>query len=47
MAKKDIKREAKETAIIIEDALRSIASRIGDIFAEALDETNTVAEALA
>jgi|MDSV01.2.fsa_nt_gb hypothetical protein len=47
MAKKDIKKEAKETAIIIEDALRSIASRIGDIFAEALDETNTVAEALA
>lgn len=47
MAKKDIRREAKETAVIIEDALRSISSRIGDIFQEALDETGTVSEAMA
>ena len=45
--KKDIRSEAKETAVIIEDALRSISARIGDIFAEALDETGTVAEAMA
>ena len=47
MAKKDIRSEAKETAVIIEDALRSISARIGEIFSEALDETGTVAEAMA
>ena len=45
--KKDIRSEAKETAVIIEDALRSISARIGDIFSEALDETGSVAEAMA
>ena len=34
----DIKKQAQESAVIIEDALRSISSQIGDIFKQALDE---------
>ena len=35
---------AKETAIVVEDALRSIADKVGNIFTEALSSTDTVAK---
>ena len=38
---------AKETAIVVEDALRSIADKVGNIFAEALSSTDTVAKSIA
>ena len=38
---------AKETAIVVEDALRNIADKVGDIFKEALDSTDNVAKAVA
>lgn len=40
----DIKRELKETQILVEDALRSIADQIGDIFEEATGQTSTLLE---
>jgi len=43
----DIKKQAKETASIVEDALRSIASQIGDIFEQALHGADKVTEATA
>ena len=38
---------AKETAIVVEDALRSIADKVGNIFTEALSSTDTVAKSVA
>ena len=38
---------AKETAIVVEDALRSIADKVGNIFTEALSSTDTVAKSIA
>ena len=52
MAKKsksqiDAEKGAKETAVVVEDALRNIADKVGDIFKEALSSTDTVAKAVA
>jgi hypothetical protein len=33
----ELRQQTQETAIIIEDALRSIADNIGDLFKEALE----------
>ncbi len=51
MAKKtkaqiDAEKSAKETAIVVEDALRNIADRVGTIFKEVLDSTDSVAKAV-
>ena len=43
----DIKRKAQETASIVEDALRGIASQIGDIFTQALSGADRVTKATA
>ena len=43
----DAEKGAKETAIVVEDALRNIADKVGDIFKEALDSTDNVAKAVA
>jgi hypothetical protein len=43
---KDIARKAKETSEIVEDALRSISSQIGDIFKEALDTTSSFSKTI-
>lgn len=42
----DPKKQARETAEIVEDALRSIASDVGNIFKEALTSTDTYAKSL-
>jgi len=42
-----IKQAANETAIVVEDALRSIASNIGDIFQSAITQGDTMAKTLA
>lgn len=39
-----IRNEAKETAVVVEDALRSISSKIGDIFEEALNAGEGVSQ---
>ena len=39
-----IRSEAKETAVVVEDALRSISSKIGDIFEEALNAGEGVSQ---
>ena len=50
MAKKsgeeDIKKVAKETSVVVEDALRSIANNIGNIFAEALSNSQDLSKSL-
>lgn len=47
MAKpEDIKKKAKETAEIVEDALRSISSKVGEIFDEALTTTDKFSKSL-
>ena len=51
MAKKSkspeqLRKEAIETARIVEDAMRSISSRIGDLFGEARDEVEDISNAL-
>ena len=38
---------AKETAVVVEDALRNIADKVGSIFQEALSSTDTVAKSVA
>ena len=38
---------AKETAVVVEDALRNIADKVGDIFKEALSSTDNVSKAIA
>ncbi len=43
----DIKKQAQESAVIIEDALRSISSQIGDIFQQALNEGSDVSKTMA
>lgn len=43
----DIKKQAQESAVVIEDALRSISSQIGDIFKQALDEGADVSKTMA
>lgn len=43
----DIKKQAQESAVIIEDALRSISSQIGDIFQQALNEGADVSKTMA
>jgi hypothetical protein len=43
----DIRRKAQETASIVEDALRSIASQVGDIFEQALSGADKVTQATA
>ena len=43
----DAREQAKETAVIVEDALRGIASQISSIFEDALDSTNSSVEASA
>ena len=52
MAKKskaqiDAEQGAKETAGVVEDALRNIADKVGSIFQEALSSTDTVAKSVA
>jgi hypothetical protein len=42
----DPKKQARETAEIVEDALRNIAADVGNIFKEALTSTDTYAKAL-
>jgi hypothetical protein len=44
--KENIKQTAKETSIIVEDALRSISSQVGDIFRDALNNTSTFSKTL-
>lgn len=51
MAKKinneqELRKLTKETSVIVEDALRSIASNIGNIFSQALQETQDVSKSL-
>lgn len=47
MAKsEDIKKKARETAEIVEDALRSISSKVGEIFDEALTTTDKFSKSL-
>lgn len=41
----EAEKSAKETAVVVEDALRNIADKVGDIFKEALSSTDTVAKA--
>jgi hypothetical protein len=43
---KDIEKKAKETAEIVEDALRNISSQIGEIFQDALDTTSSFSKTL-
>ena len=43
----DAKKQAKETAVIVEDALRGIAGQIASIFEDALDTSNSTVEASA
>lgn len=43
----DPKEEAKKTAQIVEDAFRNIAANVQDIFANALDSTDTMGKTLA
>ncbi len=52
MAKKsksqiEAENNAKETAVVVEDALRNIADKVGDIFKEALSSTDNVSKAIA
>jgi len=44
--KDDIKRQARETAEIVEDALRDISSKIKDIFEQSLSSTDTFSKTL-
>lgn len=44
--KENIKQTVKETSIIVEDALRSISSQVGDIFRDALNNTSTFSKTL-
>lgn len=44
--KKDINKEVKETGVIVEDALRSIANNVGEIFSQALDSTSNYSKTL-
>lgn len=51
MAKKinneqDLRKLTKETSVIVEDALRSIANNVGNIFSQALEETQDVSKSL-
>lgn len=41
----DLIRQTRETAVVVEDALRSIASKIGDIFEETLTGANDLSRA--
>jgi len=41
----EAEKSAKETAVVVEDALRNIADKVGDIFKEVLSSTDTVAKA--
>jgi hypothetical protein len=41
-----VKQVAKETAVVVEDALRSIASNVGKIFQDALSESQDVSKAM-
>jgi hypothetical protein len=43
---KDIEKRAKETAEIVEDALRNISSQIGEIFKDALDTTSSFSKTI-
>jgi len=43
----DAKKQAKETAVIVEDALRGIAGQISSIFEEALDTSSSTAQSSA
>ena len=43
----DAENSAKETAVVVEDALRNIADKVGDIFKEALSSTDNVSKAIA
>lgn len=42
----EIERRTRETAEIVEDALRNISSQVGDIFQEALDNTSSFSKSL-
>jgi hypothetical protein len=46
-AEAEIKSTLNETSIIVEDALRSIADQVGDIFKNAIDKTSTFSKTLA
>tara|TARA_R110001592_G_scaffold273382_1_gene540284 strand:+ start:323 stop:2914 length:2592 start_codon:yes stop_codon:yes gene_type:complete len=46
-AQVDAEKGAKETAGVVEDALRNIADKVGSIFQEALSSTDTVAKSVA
>jgi len=43
----EAEKNAKETAVVVEDALRNIADKVGDIFKEALSSTDNVSKAIA
>jgi hypothetical protein len=43
---KDPQQQAKETALIVEDAFRSIASKVSSLFDEAFDKTETFSKSL-
>ena len=43
----DAKKQAKETAVIVEDALKGIAGQISSIFEDALDQSTSTAQASA
>ena len=50
MAKKtkaqiDAEKSAKQTAVVVEDALRNIADKVDSIFQEALSSTDNVSKA--
>ena len=52
MAKKtkaqiDAEKSAKQTAVVVEDALRNIADKVGSIFQEALSSTDNASKAIA
>ena len=46
-AEAEIKNTLNETSLIVEDALRSIADQMGEIFKNAIDRTNSYAKTLA
>lgn len=42
----DLNKETRETSVIVEDALRSIAAQVGDIFEQSLNQTNRFSKSI-
>lgn len=42
----DLNKETRETAVIVEDALRNIAAQVGDIFEQSLNQTNRFSKSI-